>query len=71
MIETLKRGATDYILKQRLSRLVPAVQRALQEADKIRLSNQAQRALRESEERTRRIVQNALDAVSRWMREVY
>ncbi|MDZ8029241.1 MAG: PAS domain S-box protein [Nostoc sp. DedQUE11] len=30
-IETLKRGATDYVLKQRLERLVPSVQRALRE----------------------------------------
>ncbi len=30
-IETLKHGATDYILKDNLSRLVPAVNRALQE----------------------------------------
>ncbi|RKH87233.1 response regulator, partial [Corallococcus praedator] len=28
-IETLKRGATDYVLKQRLERLAPCVQRAL------------------------------------------
>jgi len=32
-IETLKNGATDYVLKHRLSRLVPSVQRALREAD--------------------------------------
>jgi signal transduction histidine kinase len=31
-IETLKRGATDYVLKSRLDRLVPSVQRALREA---------------------------------------
>ncbi|MBD2434926.1 MULTISPECIES: response regulator [Fischerella] len=30
-IEALKRGATDYVLKQRLGRLVPSVRRALQE----------------------------------------
>lgn len=30
-IESLKKGATDYILKDRLSRLVPAVKRALSE----------------------------------------
>lgn len=32
-IESLKAGATDYVLKERLSRLVPAVQRALKEAE--------------------------------------
>jgi two-component system, cell cycle sensor histidine kinase and response regulator CckA len=31
-VESLKGGATDYILKQRLARLVPAIQRALHEA---------------------------------------
>ena len=32
-IETLKRGATDYVLKSHLERLGPAVRRALREAD--------------------------------------
>ncbi len=32
-IETLRNGATDYVLKNRLSRLAPAVIRALDEAD--------------------------------------
>jgi two-component system, cell cycle sensor histidine kinase and response regulator CckA len=31
-VEMLKRGATDYVLKQRLERLVPAVRRAVAEA---------------------------------------
>lgn len=31
-IETLKRGATDYVLKGNLARLAPAIQRALREA---------------------------------------
>ncbi|MBW3637323.1 MAG: response regulator [Armatimonadetes bacterium] len=31
-IETLKRGATDYVLKSRLERLLPSVKRALREA---------------------------------------
>jgi two-component system sensor histidine kinase UhpB len=30
-IDSLKRGATDYVLKERLARLVPAVHRAMQE----------------------------------------
>ncbi len=30
-IESLKKGATDYVIKQRLSRLVPSVKRALKE----------------------------------------
>jgi len=31
--ETLKRGATDYVLKNKLSRLVPSIKRALNEAE--------------------------------------
>ncbi|MEH2278578.1 MAG: ATP-binding protein [Nostoc sp.] len=34
-IEAIKQGATDYVLKQRLGRLVPSVQRALQEAPEL------------------------------------
>ncbi|MBI2977194.1 MAG: response regulator, partial [Chloroflexi bacterium] len=32
-VDSLKHGATDYVLKQRLSRLVPAVRRALRETE--------------------------------------
>ena len=52
-IESLKRGATDYVLKTRLSRLVPAVRRALVEAAERRRLNEAESALRDSEERLR------------------
>jgi PAS domain S-box-containing protein len=48
-IEALKVGATDYVLKTRLSRIVPAVQRALREAkERIELSD-SEEALRRSE----------------------
>jgi diguanylate cyclase (GGDEF)-like protein/PAS domain S-box-containing protein len=50
-IESLKRGATDYILKANLVRLGPAVRRALQDAQE-RLARQAvERQLREARER--------------------
>jgi DNA-binding NtrC family response regulator len=32
-IDALKSGATDYVLKERLARLVPAVRRAMQEVE--------------------------------------
>ena len=44
-IDSLKRGATDYVLKQRLDRLAPAVQRALEEAQERRERKQAQERL--------------------------
>src|ERR1700692_3882091 len=48
-IEALKIGATDYILKTRLSRLVPAVLRALREATQRAERKQAEESLRQSE----------------------
>jgi PAS domain S-box-containing protein len=48
-IEALKIGATDYVLKQRLSRLVPSVQRALREAGQRAERRKAVEALRRSE----------------------
>jgi PAS domain S-box-containing protein len=48
-IEALKIGATDYVFKTRLSRIVPAVQRALREADERLDLSRAEEALRRSE----------------------
>ncbi|MEJ2699647.1 MAG: SpoIIE family protein phosphatase [Desulfuromonadales bacterium] len=48
-IESLRNGATDYVLKNRLSRLVPAVKRALIEAEERAELKRAEEALRESE----------------------
>ncbi len=58
-IETLKSGATDYILKQRLDRLVPAVKRALREASERLERQQAQKALAESEQRLKLALKTA------------
>ncbi len=44
-IESLKSGAVDYVLKDRLSRLVPAVRRALREAEERIERQRAQEAL--------------------------
>jgi PAS domain S-box-containing protein len=48
-IEALKIGATDYILKTRLSRLAPSVRRALREADDRGERKRAEEALRRNE----------------------
>ena len=45
-IDTLKIGATDYVLKTGLSRLVPAVRRALREAEERAELKKAEKALR-------------------------
>ncbi|MGH7973667.1 MAG: histidine kinase, partial [Limisphaerales bacterium] len=52
-IETLKSGATDYVLKTRLSRLMPAVNRALREAEERAQHRRAEEQLRESHEQLR------------------
>jgi PAS domain S-box-containing protein len=48
-IEALKIGATDYVLKTRLSRLIPAVERALREAWYRTERKKTEEALRRSE----------------------
>jgi signal transduction histidine kinase len=52
-IETLKSGATDYVLKTRLSRLMPAVNRALREAEARVQHRRAEEQLRQSHEQLR------------------
>jgi PAS domain S-box-containing protein len=48
-IEAVKIGATDYVVKSRLSRLVPSVQRALREAQERAERKKAEEAFRRSE----------------------
>jgi two-component system, cell cycle sensor histidine kinase and response regulator CckA len=52
-VDTLKHGATDYVLKTRLDRLAPAVRRATAEVREREERRRAERALRETEERFR------------------
>jgi len=48
-IEALKLGATDYVFKTRLSRIVPAVQRALREGEERTQRKRVEEALQRSE----------------------
>jgi signal transduction histidine kinase len=52
-IASLRAGATDYVLKDRLGRLCPAVKRALREADERRARARAEGERRALEERLR------------------
>ncbi|MEG4489461.1 PAS domain S-box protein [Microcoleus sp. D2_18a_B4] len=64
-IETLKSGATDYVLKRRLIRLVPSIQRALREVQERNERKQAEAQQQESEARFRIMADTA--PVMIWM----
>lgn len=58
-VETLKSGATDYVLKHRMGRLNYAVHRALKEAGEQRKRRRAEAALKESNRRYEDLVEKA------------
>lgn len=62
-IEAIKSGATDYVLKQRLSRLGHTVRRALREVKERTERKQAEEALKEREEQLRTVFEASLDAI--------
>src|SRR5437773_7495448 len=62
-IESLRNGATDYVLKQRPERLVPSMRRALREFEDRRRRQQAEEALGEREEFFRLISENVMDLI--------
>ena len=55
-IEALKIGATDYVLKTRLSRLVPSVLRALREAAEKAERKRAEEKIQQSEKELRQLL---------------
>lgn len=62
-VRMMKSGAHDYLLKDKLARLVPAIQREQIEAQIRRERRTALAALEASEERYRRLVDYATDAI--------
>jgi PAS domain S-box-containing protein len=62
-VEALKRGATDYVLKGRLPRLLPVIQRALKGVEEQRRRKQAEQALREAELRYRILFEQSPEAI--------
>jgi PAS domain S-box-containing protein len=65
-VELIHAGAKDYVLKDRLARLAPAVQRALASEQSDRERQAAEKALRESEAKFRALVESTSD----WIWEI-
>ena len=60
-VQAMKAGAHDYVLKDNLARLAPAIERELRDAEVRRQRRQAQDALRQSEESFRLLVNGVKD----------
>ena len=57
-IEALKSGATDYVLKDRMIKLIPAFQRALKDIETKSEKLKIEKELKESEEKFQNIINN-------------
>ncbi len=64
-VAAMKAGAHDYIMKKNLTRLIPVIERALQDAVVRKERKKTRKALMESEARFRRIAENAKDIIYR------
>jgi PAS domain S-box-containing protein len=65
-VESLQQGATDYVLKQRPTRLVAAVRRALAASAEHAQLKRAETALQQSEERFRIVCRATNDVIWEW-----
>ena len=63
-VQALKNGAIDYVLKDRMSRLIPAMHRALAESRDHMRRREIEDALRESQERFQQITENVADLIA-------
>ena len=62
-VDTLKAGALDYVLKDNLIRLAPAIERAIEHSEEHRRLERAKEELRDSEIKYRSLYETANDAI--------
>lgn len=63
-VAAMKAGAHDYLMKGKLTRLVPAVERECREAIERHKRREAEQRVRQNEERFRSLIENALDIIT-------
>lgn len=63
-VEAMRAGAHDFVLKDRLGRLMPAIERELREYDDRTARRQAEHALRESETRFRKLAESGIIGIT-------
>ncbi len=59
-VEAMRAGAHDYVLKDKLARLTPALERELRECKERKARRSAEEALRQSEARFRRLAESGI-----------
>jgi PAS domain S-box-containing protein len=62
-VETMKSGAHDYLMKNNLTRLIPAIQQELHGAEVRRNLKHSEKALQEAEKRYRQVLENATEII--------
>jgi two-component system cell cycle sensor histidine kinase/response regulator CckA len=62
-VQAMKAGAHDYLMKDKLKRLVPAIEQELREAGVRRKLKESEKVLQESEKRYRQVVENATEII--------
>ncbi|HUJ43261.1 MAG TPA: PAS domain S-box protein [Opitutaceae bacterium] len=68
-VAAMKAGAHDYLMKGKLARLVPSVERELRDAVEWRARRRTEMALQKSEQKYRELVEHANSIILRWTRD--
>lgn len=63
-VAAMRAGAQDYIMKDHLARLLPAIERELREAQEHKKRRQAETALKKSEKQNRNLIENMTEGLA-------